>query len=385
MGELRTYVAKTLSGLEPLLVSELTRLGFHEVSELRRGAMFSTDHKGMIKANMACRFAVRILEPFFESKVSTTDDLYREVRKVRWSNYLSTRNTFAVHATVNSEAFQHSHYAALRVKDAIVDQFRERTGKRPSIDTDAPHLRIDVNIRGNELRMSFDTSGDSLHRRGYRPPQAKAPLNESLAAAMIELSGWKPEQPLYVPMCGSGTLVMEAAMKAADVPPQWFRNQYGFMNQPDFNKADMMAVRQELWTNRAPVIPVIHASDIERAAVRQTLESISRISWEHMITVKQADFFELGKPAEPGVLILNPPYGERMKTENIEQLYRDIGRSLKQNFTGSTAWIISSNFDALKHIGFKHSARHTLFNGQLECRYAGFELYEGSRKDITHE
>jgi putative N6-adenine-specific DNA methylase len=380
MGQEKTYVAKTLAGLEPLLVDELQKLGMKSVSPLNRGAEFSGTHRDMMKANMASRFAIRILEPFWEGRAANPDQLYRAARKVPWNRYLSVRDTFAVSATVKSDQFTHSHYAALRVKDAIVDQFREKTGKRPSIDTETPHLRIDVNIQGDLLRMAFDTSGESLHKRGYRPRGAKAPLNEVLAAALVAFSGWKPEEPLYLPMCGSGTLVMEAAMIAADLPPQWFRNQYGFMNQANFDKAEMMAVRQELWNNRKPVVPTIYGSDIERAAIRQSAESIARISWEHLITLKQADFFDLPKPTESGVVILNPPYGERMQTENIEALYRNIGRKLKDDFTGCRCFIISSNLEAYKHIGFKPFAKHTLYNGQLACRYAGFELYEGSRK-----
>ncbi len=377
----KTFVAKTLAGLENLLVEELVEMGFSEVRPLNRGAEFVTDQRGMMKANMASRFAIRILEPIWEDRARDPDDLYRVIKRMPWSRFLDNRSTFAVNATVKSDAFQHSHYAALRVKDAIVDQFREKTGKRPSIDTDNPHLRIDVNIQGELLRVSLDTSGDSLHRRGYRPQGAKAPLNEILAAGMIALSGWTPDKPLYIPMCGSGTLVMEAAMMAAGLPSQWFRTNYGFMNWRDFDKGLLMQVRQEIWNSRTPVVPVIYASDIERQAIRQTNDSLSRISWEHKITVEVADFFALAKPAEPGTIILNPPYGERMQPENIEQLYRNIGRKLKDSFVGSTAWVISSNFDAYKHLGFKPHAKHTLFNGQLECRYAGFSLYEGSVKD----
>lgn len=383
----KMYVAKTLAGLEPLLVNELINMGFDKVAPLKRGAEFETDYEGMIKANMGSRYAIRILEPFWEDRVRDTDDLYNKIKRMPWQDVLGNDDTFAVNATTKSDAFTHSHFAALRVKDAIVDRFRERSGNRPSIDTEAPNLRIDVMIQGDVLRVSLDSSGDSLHRRGYRPASAKAPLNEILAAAMIELSGWTPEQPLYIPMCGSGTLVMEAAMRAAGLPSQWYRTHYGFMHWRNFDKDRMMKVRKELWDNRTPVVPRIYASDIDRTAVKQTLESLSKVSWQHQVTVKQADFFALEKPAEPGVIILNPPYGERMRPENIEQLYRDIGKKLKESYVGSKAWIISSNYDAYIQLGFRHAAKHTLYNGQLECRYAGFDLYEGSRKtkSITEE
>lgn len=383
----KMYVAKTLAGLEPLLVNELINMGFDKVAPLKRGAEFETDYEGMIKANMGSRYAIRILEPFWEDRVRDTDDLYNKIKRMPWQDVLGNDDTFAVNATTKSDAFTHSHFAALRVKDAIVDRFRERSGNRPSIDIEAPNLRIDVMIQGDVLRVSLDSSGDSLHRRGYRPASAKAPLNEILAAAMIELSGWTPEQPLYIPMCGSGTLVMEAAMRAAGLPSQWYRTHYGFMHWRNFDKDRMMKVRKELWDNRTPVVPRIYASDIDRTAVKQTLESLSKVSWQHQVTVKQADFFALEKPAEPGVIILNPPYGERMRPENIEQLYRDIGKKLKESYVGSKVWIISSNYDAYIQLGFRHAAKHTLYNGQLECRYAGFDLYEGSRKtkSITEE
>lgn len=380
MAKTKTYVAKTLAGLESLLVDELKALGFQNVTELRRGAEFETDDRGMILANMASRYAIRVLEPFWEDKAANPDQLYAAAKRIPWERVMDVHTTFSVHATVNSEAFTHSHYAALKVKDALVDRFREKFRKRPSVDKDAPQMRFDIHINDNRFRVSLDTTGDSLHRRGYRPPGAKAPLNEILAAAMLTLSGWQADQPLHIPMCGSGTLVMEAAMKAAGLPSQWFRTQYGFYHRRDFDKSMVMKIRQEIWNNRKPVKPKIFATDIERAAVKQTLESISRVSWEHDIVVETRDFMELERPDEPGVIILNPPYGERMRPENIEQLYRNIGRKLKDTYAGSRAWIISSNLDALNHVGFKHFVKHTLFNGQLECRYAGFELYEGSIK-----
>lgn len=381
MAKTTRYVAKTLAGLEPLLVEELNAFGFENVTELRRGAEFETDDRGMILANMASRYAIRILEPFWEDKAANTDQLYDAARRIPWERVMDVNTTFSVHATVSSEAFNHSHYVALKVKDALVDRFRDKFRQRPSVDKDAPQLRFDVHIQGTQFRVSLDTTGDSLHRRGYRPAGAKAPLNEILAAAMITLSGWKAEEPLHIPMCGSGTLVMEAAMKAADLPSQWFRTQYGFNHRRDFDKSVVMSIRQEIWNNRKAVKPTIYATDIERAAVKQTLESIARVSWEHDIKVETRDFLELERPETPGVIILNPPYGERMRPENIELLYRNIGRKLKDTFSGSRAWIISSNLEAYNHVGFKHFAKHTLYNGQLECRYAGFELYEGSKKE----
>jgi putative N6-adenine-specific DNA methylase len=379
--KLSPYFAKTLAGMEQLLADELTAMGMKEVTVVKRGVEFQTDYRGMVLVNMSSRFAVRVLKPWWSGYAKDPDDLYKVMKKLAWHTLLNVNQTFAIGSTVSSEAFPHSQFAGLKLKDAIADSFRERMGRRPSVDKDNPDLRIDLQIFDDKVRISLDTSGESLHRRGYRPGGARAPLNECLAAAMIELSGWTPEQPLYMPMSGSGTLVMEAAMKAANLPSQWFRPTFGFMKWADYNRKIAEEVRLSLWQNRKPAVARIFASDLDREAVRQTELAVSKMSWNHEVSIIKSDFFDLPAAKEPGVLIINPPYGERLKEENIEQLYRMIGQKLKADFSGCTAFVISSNEEAMNHLGFRPTHKHKLFNGQLECRYIGFDLYDGSRKE----
>jgi putative N6-adenine-specific DNA methylase len=375
-----TLFAKTLAGLEPLLAKELEGFGMKNINPVTRGVEFETDYRGLVLVNLASRFAVRVLLPWWSGTAKDPDELYAVAKTLPWDGILSLDQTFSIGSTVHSEGFPHSQYAGLKLKDAIADYFVEKIGARPSVDKDDPDLRIDLQIFEDKVRISLDSTGESLHRRGYRPGGAKAPLNECLAAAMIELSGWTPDIPLHLPMCGSGTLVMEAAMRAANLPSQWFRPTYGFMKWPNYDRKVAESVRVELWQKRVPSVAKIFASDKDRDAVQQTLLAVSKMSWANEISVSKVDFFELPAARTPGILILNPPYGERLKEENIEALYRLIGQKLKGDFAGSTAWIISSNLDAIDHLGFRPDKKEKLFNGQLECRYLGFQLYGGSRK-----
>ena len=377
----RELFASCLAGLEPLLEQELKDFGCVDVEPAVRGCSFKTDYEGMVRVNLASRFAVRVLIPWYNGFAKSNDDLYHMGKKIEWESIMRSDSTFAISFTVNSKYFEHSQYAALKLKDSIADRFRMKFGKRPSVDKDNPDLRLHLRIQDDKVLISLDSSGESLHKRGYRPFGAKAPLNECLAAGMIAFTGWDMKSPLLVPMCGSGTLVMEAAMMASNLPSQWFRPHYGFMKWTNFDEETTQKVRLELWQQRKSDHLPIEATDIERAAIRQTGDALKRIAWDHGISLEQMDFFQLPPREEPCTIILNPPYGERMRPENIEQLYRSIGLKLKNDFPGSTAWIISSNKEAYNHIGFKPSAKHTLYNGKLECMYSGFELYQGSRKE----
>lgn len=375
----RLYVT-TLAGLEPLLGKELEELGMEDVEVSTRGAYFTTDYRGMVRVNLASRYGIRVLIPWFKGKANSTDELYKLGLQQPWEKILGTRSTMAIDAVVNSDHFQHSHFTALRLKDAIADRFRRKTGKRPSVKLENPDIRIHLRVSGDSVTISLDSSGDSLHRRGYRPKGAMAPLNECLAAGMLAYSGWKPNEPLYVPMCGSGTLVMEAAMMAANLPSQWFRLNYGFLNWNNLDQQIVEEERLKLWQNRSKEKVRIVASDIDYKAVKQTNEALSKIAWPHDISVEEHDFMKHQPPGEPGVVVLNPPYGERLQPDDIHRFYGEIGSKLKHDFTGCRAWVISSNLEAYHHIGFKPYEKHKLFNGRLECVYAGFELYEGSKK-----
>lgn len=379
--EKKAFFATTLASLEPLLAEELISWGCEEVETTLRGVSFKTDYRGMVKANLASRYAIRILEPWAHGKAKDPEGLYRFAKKLPWEDLISNRGTLFINASVSSQYFDHSQYAALKLKDAIVDRFRSKTGRRPSVEKNNPDLTIHLRIHEDQLTISLDSSGESLHKRGYRPPGAMAPLNECLAAGMIALSGWTPDQKLYIPMCGSGTLIMEAAMRAANLPSQWFRQHYGFMRWNNYDRKVAEQVRMEIWKGRNTQPVEVYACDTDMKAVRQSEVAMSKIAWSHNITIEHQDFFALPEDHEGAVVILNPPYGERMRTENIEQLYREIGLKLKNDFSGGKAWIISSNDEALHHIGFRPFSKHILYNGKLECRYQGFELYQGSRKD----
>lgn len=381
MSDMKPYFAKCLAGLEPLLEQELIEFGCSNVKPVVRGVEFETDYKGMVKANMASRFAIRILSPWWEGNSTSPEDLYEQAKSIPWHKILHVRQTFVIGSTVSDENFPHSQYAGLKLKDAIADSFRARSGNRPNVDKENPDLRIDLQIYNGRVRISLDTTGDSLHRRGYRPTGARAPLNECLAAAMIKFSGWTPDVPLYIPMCGSGTLVMEAAMMDVNLPSQWFRQGYGFMNWADFDRKAVEEVRMELWKQRRDPQAVIFASDKDKMAIEQTQQCVSKMSWRSNVTIDRTDFFALKPGKEGGIMILNPPYGERMHKDNINEFYRFIGQKLKVDFAGYSAWVISSNFDAMNQLGFRPNHKHTLYNGQLECKYFGFSLYEGSRKE----
>jgi putative N6-adenine-specific DNA methylase len=378
--EKKRLFASTLHGLEPLLEAELTAMGCKNVETSRRGVYFDADYREMVRVNLSSRFAIRVLIPWAHDRARTTDDLYKVALRMPWDRILTPRSTFAIDSVVNSKEIDHSHFASLRLKDGIVDQFRKRTGKRPSIDLENPDVRIHMRVHDDNLTISLDSSGDSLHRRGYRPAGAIAPLNECLAAGLIAFSGWTPDKPLYVPMCGSGTLVMEAALLAANLPSQWFRTNYGFLRWKNLDERIVREERARLWQQRNPRKVKIFASDNDRKAIRQTTDSVKKIAWEHDIDIRQVDFFEHPQPDEPGTVLLNPPYGERIQPEDIQRFYADMGSKLKHDFPGSEAWIISSNMDALNYVGFKSHTKHKLYNGKLECLYAGFELYEGSKK-----
>ena len=330
---------------------------------------------------MHSRFAVRVLRYLTSFEAKTPDDLYRQGARFAWENLLAPDGSFVIDATVHSDGFSHSHFAALKLKDAIVDRFRGKTGKRPSIDKVRPDLRLNLHISGEKVTISVDASGEQLSRRGYRPRTAKAPLNEVLAAGLLALSGWRPGTPLYDPMCGSGTFSTEAALWASGLPVQAGRRHFAFMDWSDFDPDTWRAVRAEAMASITPVETPIFASDQHPGAVRQTMESLEGADVESLVQVKQADFFKLEPRTDGGMLVFNPPYGERMDPGDVVGLYERIGDRLKFHWSGFDAWVISSNDEALKRVGLRPHKRHPVFNGALECRWVGFSMYKGSKAD----
>jgi putative N6-adenine-specific DNA methylase len=377
---MQTFIAKTLAGLEPVLADELRALGATSVRELKRAVSFDGDIRMLYRANYELRTALRILVPIHSFPAYNERNYYEAIREIDWSEFMRVDDTLAVDAVTQGEIFRHSQYVGLLTKDAIVDQFRDRYGRRPSVNTISPTLRINVHVQGTHCDISLDSSGDSLHRRGYRRDTVEAPLNEVLAAGMILLSGWNGKGVFADPMCGSGTLPIEAAMIATATPPQQKRESFGFSRWPDFNRKMWEQVKKEADGKIQPFEFQIFASDKDVRARNATAINVMSTGLENIIQVEKMPFEKLLPPAEKGTLIANPPYDERLKMEDIAAFYKSIGDRLKQHWAGWDAWLISSNRDALKSIGLRTSKKITLFNGALECSFQKFELYEGTKK-----
>jgi putative N6-adenine-specific DNA methylase len=380
MAKPEKFHAKTLKGLEPLLAEELKTLGASKTEIVNRGVTFYGGRALMYRVNLGSRLALRVLLPLMNFEASDTEALYRKVKSFNWSLYLDNKRTFAIDAVVYSPVFRNSHYVMQKVKDAIVDRFREKTHLRPSINREHPDLLINVHISGRWVTISLDSSGDSLHKRGYRTGRFEAPLNEVLAAGMVMMSGWSGTTPFLDPMCGSGTLAIEAALIAASIPPGIFRKRFGFETWKDFDRDLLEHVAGGLGKEQDVKVPIV-ASDSDPEAVALTRRHVKQLDLDKIITVKQEDFTQSSGSEQESTLIMNPPYGERIRPENIEGLYSDIGTTLKHKFPGSDAWLLSSSKKALGRVGLKPSGKQVLYNGSLECTYAHYKTFKGSWKD----
>lgn len=381
MGNNYRMLAKTLFGMEDLLAAELRSLGGANVEKGVRNVTFEGDLGFMYKANLCCRTAIRILKPISSFNVFKEEDLYKRVYDFPWEEYMDVDQTLAVDATVFSEYFKHSQFVALKTKDAIVDRFRDREGKRPNVELDNPHLRINVHIDRNIATISLDSSGDSLHKRGYKTANVFAPINEVLAAGIIMQTGWEGQSDFLDPMCGSGTLLIEAAMIACNIPANINREVFGFESWKDFDE-DLYNLIEEAMLKRIREFPhKIIGYDLDPEVVQKALENIENANLKEFIEVHEQDFFESEKQGDkPLHLIFNPPYDERLSIEDVEAFYGNIGSTLKHSYPGSQAWFITSNMEGLKNVGLRPFRRVKLFNGQLESRLVGFEMYEGSKK-----
>lgn len=374
-------VAKTFAGLENVLADEIRALGGESVSVERRAVSFVGDQEMMYKANFHLRTALKILKPIAEFEVTKRDELYDHAKNIPWTKYLALGKSFAIDSTVQSEMFVNSMYASLKVKDAIADHFREATGKRPSVNAEDPDIRINVYLMGNHCILSLDSSGESLHKRGYRIGQGEAPINEVLAAGMILLTGWHGEKDFLDPMCGSGTLVIEAAMIAKGLPPGMYRKSFGFEQWPDFNEE----LFDEIYNGdyEKEFNGKIIGSDISAMDIAIARANVKNASLTKVIELQVQDFIKMEPPFENGIIITNPPYGERMKPQSISELYSSVGNTLKNRFVGFEAWMISSSEDGLKSVGLKPAKKIDLFNGALACSYRCFELFKGTHKEAV--
>ncbi|ASB50558.1 THUMP domain-containing class I SAM-dependent RNA methyltransferase [Alkalitalea saponilacus] len=376
-------VAKTFHGLEPVLAKELEEMGARDIKILKRAVSFESNKELLYKSNLCLRTAIRILQPLTTFTARDEQQLYEKVKAFNWAPYLRNDQTLAIDAVVFSKYFQHSKYVALKTKDAICDQFRESTGKRPSVDVERPNLLINVHVAEDKFTLSMDSSGEPLNRRGYRGGEHPAPINEVLAAGMILLSGWDGVRPFHDPMCGSGTIVMEATMFAANMAPNINRNEFGFSRWNNFDPELWKNVLEEVKSKVKRPECRITGSDISKKSIDIARQSALDFSLKQYIDFQVSPFSETHPIGKGGVLMMNPPYDERLKTKDIVVLYEGVGTKLKHEYTGWEAWIISSNLEALKLVGLKPSEKHTLFNGALKCGFHKFGLYEGSKKRVN--
>ena len=380
-----TLVAKTLPGFEQLLADELQALGAENINVLHRAVSFDADKALMYKANYCLRTALRILKPVQTFVARNELMLYKKIFEIKWHEIFGIEETFAIDAVVSGNYFTHSQYAALKVKDAIADEFRNKYGARPSVDVENPDLRINVHIENEKVTLSFDSSGESLHKRGYRKSVDKAPINEVLAAGLIKLTGWNYDRNFVDCMCGSATIPIEAAMAAMNIPAGYFRESYGFMKWHDFDEKLWKEIVAEADEEIRDFDYEIFASDHSAKAVQIAQSNIKGAHLSHDITLSQQDMFEMTPPEAPGILLINPPYGERLEEKDIVNLYKNIGNALKHKFKGYDAWVISSNLEVLKLIGLKPSKKIEVYNGSLDCRFVKFEIFDGKYKDMKSQ
>lgn len=377
---MKQYTAKTMAGLEHILAKELVEIGAHEVKPGVRAVTFKGTMATMYKANYCCRTALRILSPLVSFRINTQQQLYKKCMEFAWEELFDRTDTFAIDGFVHESVFTHSKFAALRVKDAIADRFRKKFNERPSVDTEYPDVRISIHIWKNNVSISLDSSGSSLHKRGYRSQTGLAPLNEVMAAGMIMLSEWSGESDFYDPMCGSGTLLIEAAMYARKVPPGHFRRSFGFELWKDFDAKLWEEIKTEADSKIIDTPYKFYGSDQSAHSVEMAIQNAKNAELNQYLSIKRRDFFKLQPQSAEGILITNPPYDERIKEDDIEAFYRQIGDALKNNFQNFTAWILSGNITALKKIGLRSSKRIIMYNGPIESRFARYDMYQGTKR-----
>jgi putative N6-adenine-specific DNA methylase len=373
-----------MHGLEEILAEEVEALGGDHIKILKRSVACEGNLEFLYRANMNLRTALKILVPIYKFQAQTEDQLYREVYKFDWSKYLSNEQTFAIDNTVFSEYFKHSKYAALKTKDAIVDQFRNKTGIRPSVDIKRPDIQLDLHAFKDQFTISLDSSGDTLNKRGYHEPGHHAPMNEVLAAGLLKLAKWHKDIPLVDPMCGSGTILFEAALMGMNMAPQLHRRSFAFKNWKSYDPTIWNRVLAEAKANVRKTKLQLFGGDIDMAAVRLVEKTIRKLKLSDAISVRRIPMDRHLPKTPGGMIITNPPYGERIG-ENVNELYKSIGDTLKNHYSGFDAWIISSNMEAFKHVRLKPSKKIVLFNGSLECKFQKYEMYKGSRNPTSEE
>ena len=374
-------VAKTFLGLEGVLADELRALGAEDVTEGNRVVAFKGDKEMLYRANFACHTAVRVLKPFLTLHSTSADDLYEQLKTFDWEQLMTVKTTFAIDATVYSEIFTNSRFVTYRVKDAIADFFNEKYGKRPNIRLTNPEIRLDVHISGRDVTLSLDSSGDPLFKRGWRVAQTDAPINEVLAAGIIMLSGWDGKTDLVDPMCGSGTFLIEAALIGANIAPGVYRDSYAFQQWPDYDEELFNKIYNDDSAERE-FTHKIYGSDIEGKAIAIARANVKNAGLNKYIELERRDFNDIEEVPKGGTLISNPPYGERLSIEDIEQFYDNLGFKLKHTFKGYNAWLICYDKEQYHKIGLKPSVKYALNNGGLDCELLQYVIFEGSYDEM---
>jgi putative N6-adenine-specific DNA methylase len=373
-------VAKTLYGLEPVLAAELQTLGAVDVRPVNRAVTFSGSKELLYRVNYCARTALSVLMPVGDFRIRSKDDLYKNSLKLDWDSYMGPDDTFSVVPVVNSPHFDHSGYAGLLLKDSVADYFRNKSGRRPSVDTNDPVILINLHISNDQVTVSIDSSVVPLFKRGYRMEQAVAPLNEVLAAGILLISGWNATTSLTDPMCGSGTIPIEAGLIACNIAPGKFRKSFGFQKWKDYDEELFEKLKSDCESENRSSPVKIYASDISEHAITQTGNNLMKAGLREMVSLELADFKDIKCIDNQGYVFLNPPYGQRLQPEELDSLYGMIGTTLKHSFQGNTAWLITSNRESLKKVGLKPAEKHTLFNGALECTLLKYEMYQGTKK-----
>ncbi|WP_424044549.1 THUMP domain-containing class I SAM-dependent RNA methyltransferase [Prevotella denticola] len=377
-------IAKTFMGLEQVLAKELTQLGANNVQIGRRMVSFTGDKEMMYRANFQLHTAIRVLKPIAHFKAKSAEDMYEEVKKIDWSKYILSGKTFSVDSVVYSEEFTNSRFVTYKVKDAIVDQFRERVGTRPNISVSNPDIRLNIHVAEDDATLSLDSSGESLHRRGYRQESVEAPLNEVLAAGMILMTGWTGETDFIDPMCGSGTLPVEAALIARNISPGVFRKEFAFEKWPDFDQELFDMIYNDDSQERE-FTHHIYGYDTDMKAVNTARMNVAAAGLSRDVTIEQLDFKDFVQPKEKSIMVMNPPYGERISTPNLLGTYKMIGERLKHQFIGNEAWILSYREECFRQIGLKPSIKIPVYNGSLECEFRRYQMFDGKMSSFRHE
>ena len=384
MSEQFEMIAKTFQGLEEILAEELTTLGANDIQIGRRMVSFTGDKRMMYKANFCLRTAIRILKPIKNFTAKDADEVYNQIQAIPWEEYLDVNKTFAIDAVVFSEEFRHSKFVSYKVKDAIVDYFREKTGKRPSVRINNPEVLLNIHIAQTTCTLSLDSSGESLHRRGYRQEQVEAPLNEVLAAGMVLMTGWRGECDLIDPMCGSGTIPIEAALIARNIAPGVFRKGFAFEKWVDFDSEMFDEIYNDDSQERE-FTHKIYGYDNNPKANEIATHNIKAAGVSKDVTLKLQPFQQFEQPQEKSIIVMNPPYGERISTNDLLGLYQMIGERLKHAFVGNEAWVLSYREECFDQIGLKPSKKVPLFNGALECEFRKYEIFDGKYKEFKSQ